>query len=111
MISAGIASLGNSSQGSAHTSLRRLYEEYPDRRDMIARAIAANPVGDDWPVLVETLQFAETTTQQLCLGALAELSHKPDKPEAYRTVIQTAAQAREKRGPGRDRPVAHVDGS
>jgi putative heme-binding domain-containing protein len=98
LITAGIASLGNSKAPSARAGLRRLYEQYPDRREVIARAIAANPVGDDWPVLVQTLQFADGTTQQLCLGALADLDRKPDKPDAFRIVIQTALKLGENGG-------------
>lgn len=90
LIAAGIASLGKSSSLSARASLRRLYEQYPDRRESIARAIAVNPVADDWSVLMRTVQFSDMTTQQLCLGALADLDHKPDKADEYRAVIQAA---------------------
>lgn len=98
LISAGTASLGNSSAPTARASLRRLYEQYPDRRESIARAIAVSPVADDWPVLLRTLQFADETTQQLCLGALADLDRKPDKADAYRTVIQAALRLKENGG-------------
>jgi len=98
LITAAIGSLGKSSAPAARASLRHLYEQYPDRRESIARAIAASPVADDWPVLVQTLKFADETTQQLCLGALADLEHKPDNAEAYRIVIQAALKLGENGG-------------
>jgi putative heme-binding domain-containing protein len=98
LIAPAIASLGKSSAPAAHASLRHLYEQYPDRRESIARAIADKPVADDWPVLVQTLTFADETTQQLCLGALADLDRKPDKADPYRIVIQSALKLGENGG-------------
>jgi putative heme-binding domain-containing protein len=98
LIAAAIGSLGKSSAPAARASLRHLYEQYPDRRESIARAIADSPVADDAPVLVQTLTFADGTTQQLCLGALADLSYKPDKAEPYRIVIQAALKLGDKGG-------------
>lgn len=98
LITAAIASLGKSGAPSARASLRHLYEQYPDRRESIARAIADHAVADDWAVLVQTLAFADATTQQICLGALADLARKPDKSDAYRVVIQTALKLGENGG-------------
>jgi putative membrane-bound dehydrogenase-like protein len=82
--------------------LRRLYDEHPDHRETIARAIADNPVEADWPLLVRTLQFADPTTMQLCLTALGDLSARPKNKDAepYRTVIQSALKLGESGGMG-----------
>jgi putative heme-binding domain-containing protein len=98
LITAGIASLGKSSSPSARASLRRLFEQYPDRRESIARAIATNPAAEDWSVLMRTLQFADKTTLQECLGALGDLNGRPKNAEEYRTVIQAALKMRRKGG-------------
>jgi putative membrane-bound dehydrogenase-like protein len=90
LIAAAIGSLGKSESPSVRAMLRRLYEDYPDRREMIARAVAAKPMGDDLPLLVRTLQFADSTTMQLCLESLGEIERRPDNADAYRTLIQAA---------------------
>jgi putative heme-binding domain-containing protein len=98
LITAAMASLGKSTSPSARASLRHLFEQYPDRRDTIARAIAANPTAEDWPVLIRTLQFASPTTMQECLGALRDLNRKPQNADEYRAVIQAALQLKRRGG-------------
>jgi putative membrane-bound dehydrogenase-like protein len=90
LVAAAIQSLGKSDSPTSRAMLRRLYEDYPDRRETIARAVAAKPLDDDLPLLVRTLQFADSTTMQLCLEALDEIPRRPDQADAYRTLIQAA---------------------
>jgi putative membrane-bound dehydrogenase-like protein len=90
LVAAAIQSLGKSQSPGGRAMLRRLYDDYPDRRDMIARAVAGKPMPDDLPLLVRTLQFADSTTMQLCLEALGEIDQRPENADAYRTLIQTA---------------------
>lgn len=100
LIAAAIQSLGKSTSQSARSILRRLYEQFPDRRDVIARAIADHPVPEDFPVLVRTLQFADETTAQLCLDALGQLDRRPENADGYRTVIQAALKLGKNGGRG-----------
>jgi putative heme-binding domain-containing protein len=90
LVAAAIQSLGKSDSPTSRALLRRLYEDYPDRRETIARAVAAKPMEEDLPVLVRTLQFADSTTMQLCLEALGEIERRPEKADDYRTLIQAA---------------------
>jgi len=90
LVAAAIQSLGKSDSPTGRAMLRRLYDDYPDRREMIARAVAARPTTDDLPLLVRTLQFADSTTMQLCLEALGDIDARPDKADVYRTLIQAA---------------------
>jgi putative membrane-bound dehydrogenase-like protein len=90
LVAAAIQSLGKSDSPTGRAMLRRLYEDYPDRREMIARAVAGKPMNDDLPLLVRTLQFADSTTMQLCLESLGNIEQRPDKADAYRTLIQAA---------------------
>jgi putative heme-binding domain-containing protein len=89
LIAAAIQSMGKSTSAGARALLRKLYEDHPDRREPIARGIAANPAPDDFPILIRTLSFADETTTQLCLAALRQLGRKPEKPDEYRAVIQS----------------------
>jgi putative membrane-bound dehydrogenase-like protein len=100
VIHAAIGLLAKKDSAPSRKLLRRLYEEHPDHREMIARAIAENPVEADWPVLVRTLQFADDTTMQLCLTALGNLSPRPKDAEPYRTVIQSALKLGKSGGMG-----------
>ena len=69
---------------------------------MIARAVAGKPMPEDLPLLVRTLQFADSTTMQLCLEVLGDIDQRPEKADAYRTLIQTALKLRSQRRPRRD---------
>ena len=90
IIDAAIHSLAKKTTTAARAVLYKLYEEHPDHREAIARAIADDPVAADEPVLIRTLQFADATTVQLCLTALGDLSLHPKEAEPYLRVIQTA---------------------
>ncbi|MCH7988209.1 MAG: hypothetical protein IID46_03555, partial [Planctomycetes bacterium] len=87
LITQSIQALGRSKSPSAKQSLRNLYETNPDRREQLARAMAARPANQDWPYLVRTLQFADPTTTQLSLAALRKLNRKPKKPDEFRAAI------------------------
>ncbi len=87
LIAVATESFSKSTSPATRALFRELFEKHPDQRDQLARAIAGNPVSEDWPILVRTLTFADDTTMQLCLGALRKLDVKPTKPEEYRAVI------------------------
>ena len=109
IIQAAIHSLAKKTDSvSSRALLRRLYDEHPDHRETIARAIADSPVEADCPVLIRTLQFADPTTMQLCLTALGDLSARPKDKDAepYRTVIQSALKLGEGGGMGAVRILA-----
>jgi len=87
LVAIAIEALGKSSEAGARETIRHFYEKNPDRREQIARAIADKPTADDWPLLVETLQFGDPTTLQLCLSGLKKLDRKPQKAEPFRLAI------------------------
>jgi putative heme-binding domain-containing protein len=90
IIDAAVHSLAKKKTTAARSVLYKLYEEHPDHREAIARAIADEPVAEDEPLLIRTLQFADATTVQLCLTALGDLSLHPKEAEPYLRVLQTA---------------------
>ncbi|MDA1214952.1 MAG: HEAT repeat domain-containing protein, partial [Planctomycetota bacterium] len=87
VVSVAIAAMARSQASVARESLRQLFETVPDRRDQIARAIAQNPVPEDWAIFVKALQFTDLTTAQLCVQALSKIEQQPEKPDAYRWLI------------------------
>jgi putative membrane-bound dehydrogenase-like protein len=93
-----IAALGRSSAPESQALLRRLYDEQPDRRGPLARSLAAHPSPDNWPYLLRSLEFADRTTLQVCLSALAKVERKAEKPEEFRAVIRAGLKLGESGG-------------
>ena len=84
----GIAAvLGGSRDPDAMTYLREVYENEPDRRVMLAMALAQQPDGENWPLLVRSLAIVEGSAAQEILLKLTQVDETPDNPEAYRQVI------------------------
>jgi len=98
LVSVAIESFSKSTQPETRALLRTLFERHPDRREQLARAMAEKPTPEDWPVLVRTLQFADDTTTQLCLGALRKLDRKPEQAEEYRSAILAGLKLQDRGG-------------
>lgn len=82
-----IDSLIKSSQPAAQVTLRRLFDQQADRRDQLARGLAAHPSAENAPFYLRGIQSGDGTTAQQCLQALEKSDVKTDKAEDYRTVI------------------------
>ncbi len=92
----GIAAvLGGSRDPGAMTYLREVYENEPDRRVMLAMALAQEPGGDNWPLLIRSLSIVEGSAAQEILIKLAQVDDVPESPEAYRQVIVRGLMLRE----------------
>jgi putative heme-binding domain-containing protein len=87
MLSAAIEALGRSRSPDSKATLRKLFDQHADRRDLLARAIAQTPRPDDFPYLIRSLQSGNATTTQICLQALGRLRRKATKPEEWRAAI------------------------
>jgi putative heme-binding domain-containing protein len=95
----GIAAvLGNSRDPEAMAYLREVYESEPDRRVMLAMALAQQPEADNWPLLVRSLPIVEGAAAQEILIKLGQVDQTPDEPEAYRQVIIRGLMLRENGG-------------
>ena len=89
------AVLGASGDADAMAYLRELYESEPDRRVSIAMALAQQPEGENWPLLVRSLSIVEGAAAQEILTRLAGVDEKPTEPEAFRQVILRGLLLRE----------------
>jgi putative heme-binding domain-containing protein len=84
----GIAALLSASkQPEALKYLRELFEREPDRRQILAMGLAAEPEGENWPLLVRGMAVAEGEPARFILGQLAQVPRKPDAPEPLRQAI------------------------
>ncbi len=85
--------LGTCGTDSGRLALRRLFDLDPERRNPIARALAAQPTSDDRPILVEGLLTNDRNTALAVLKALIrqETSSGGD-PQALRNLLIMARQ-------------------
>jgi putative heme-binding domain-containing protein len=82
--------LGQSELPEAKAALRRLAESDPDRRDLIARSLAARPSADDLPILLGALASRDGNTVNAAVNALKAIDAKPAGPEPLRALILMA---------------------
>ncbi|MES2791668.1 MAG: HEAT repeat domain-containing protein, partial [Planctomycetota bacterium] len=82
-----IDSLIKSTQPAAQVTLRRLFDQQADRRDQLARGLAAHPSLDNAAYYLRGIQSGDGTTAQQCLQALEKSGFNTEKAEDYRTVI------------------------
>ncbi|MDX1962124.1 MAG: HEAT repeat domain-containing protein [Pirellulales bacterium] len=82
-----VAVLGRSGDAVSQEYLREVYQRDPGRRGYIAMALAQQPAGKNWPILVQSLTVVDGIFAQEVLAKLATVSQRPDQPEALRQVI------------------------
>ncbi len=98
LVTLAIEALGRSAAADARLALRQLYETNPDRREQLARAVSQRPTAGDWSLLMRTLQFADPTTMQLCLGALGQIDRHPEQADEFRGVLLAGLKLRNQGG-------------
>jgi putative heme-binding domain-containing protein len=97
MLSTGVAAvLGRSGQDDAMAYLRDVFEAIPERRPEMAMALAQNPGGENWPLLLRALPVVEGPAAQEVLTKLAQVSRVPEEPEPLRQVILIGLKMDEK---------------
>lgn len=87
LVQAALESLTKSQTPSAQATLRKLFDDYPDRRNVIARGLAAQPTAENAPYYLRALLLADLTTLQQTLQALRQTEFKPEQSEPYRAAI------------------------
>lgn len=82
-----IEALGRSGEPATQAALRKLFDEQPDFRNALARAMARQPDDENWPYLVRSLDFADPTTLQMVIAGLQKSLRRPDAPAEIRALI------------------------
>jgi putative heme-binding domain-containing protein len=75
--------------------LRYIYEHEPERRSVIAMALAQSPDGENWPALVRSLPVLEGAAAMEVLSSLTKTSRVPEDPEPIRQVILLGLRLKE----------------
>ena len=67
--------------------LREVFGRDPDRRPVLVLALAMQPAGDNWPLLVQALPSLEGAPAQEVMRRLATVDRRPEGSEPLRQVI------------------------
>ncbi|MEX2287932.1 MAG: HEAT repeat domain-containing protein [Planctomycetaceae bacterium] len=92
LITVSLEALGKDASPTAQESLRKLFDAFPDRRDILARQLAQHPSEASWTHLVRSLTFGDSTTMQLAIRALHQVEKKPRNADDIRAVILAGLQ-------------------
>lgn len=85
-----VAALAQHGDSVAQEYLRQLWEIDPDRRHLIALALAQSPDGENWNYLVRSLPILEGDTLVEVLRKLIDVPKAPAEPEYIRQLILAA---------------------
>jgi putative heme-binding domain-containing protein len=99
-----VALLATRDQADAQAYLRELWRDEPQRRAVIAMALAAHPGGENWDYLVRSLNLVDAEAGTDVVAALRTVDIATDDPMALRHLILLGLRA-EKAG----RPFENVE--
>ncbi len=94
-----IAMLASSDDEKSAAYLRQLWRGEPERRAVVAMALAQNPDGDNWDYLVRSLNVLEDQTAGEVVKALQSVSVATDDPMAIRQLILLGVRAEKQEAP------------
>ncbi len=82
-----VATLGRFPEADSLAYLYEIYKTQPERRAPVAMSLTANPSGDNWNLLVDSLKIIDGVAAGDVLHALSQVPQKPETAEPYRHVI------------------------
>lgn len=88
-----IAMLASAGDEDSAAYLRQLWRNEPERRAVIAMALAQNPDGENWDYLVRSLNILEDQTAEEVVKALQKVPVATDDPMALRQLILLGVRA------------------
>lgn len=90
-----IAMLATRSDQESTAHLRKIWRAEPERRAVVALALAQNPDGDNWDYLVRSLNILRGDAAESVVEALAGVRVATDDPMALRQLILLGVRAEE----------------
>ncbi len=87
-----IAMLATSTEESSAEYLRNLWRNEPERRSLVAMALAQKPDGENWDYLVRSLNILEEGNNEDVVEALTSVQVATDDPMALRQLILIGLQ-------------------
>lgn len=92
-----IAMLATATDGDSDAYLRGLWRAEPERRAIVAMALAQKPDGENWDYLVRSLNVLEDQAATEVVGALSSVPIATDDPMAIRQLILLGLRAEQKK--------------
>ncbi|TWT52797.1 Cytochrome c [Rubripirellula amarantea] len=93
-----IAMLATASDKKSGEYLRKLWRDEPERRSVIAMALAQKPDGENWDYLVRTLSVLDEDTSGEVIKALQGVPIATDDPMALRQLILLGLRSENEKG-------------
>ena len=90
-----IAMLATATNEESGSYLRELWRNEPERRAVVAMALAQNPDGENWDYLVRSLNVLEDQAADEVVKALRTVKVATDDPMAIRQLILLGVRAQE----------------
>lgn len=81
------AVLGESGDADGMAYLREVFEQQPERRKTVAMALAQDPSGENWPLLMQSLPILDAPAAQEVVAQLLKSERASDEPEHLRQII------------------------
>lgn len=82
-----IAILAGSGDDKSMDYLKEIWFRDPERRSMVALGLAENPEGENWTLLVASLQDLDEKSGGRVLSQLRSVNQRPEEVEYYRQLI------------------------
>jgi putative heme-binding domain-containing protein len=104
-----LAVMARSGDEASMTYLRKVWEDWPERRQSAALGLAQQPDGPNWTYLVRTMPVLEPAAAREICARLTHVSQAPDEPDPYRQAILLGLKMRQK-DPEREDAAANAIG-
>lgn len=91
-----LAVLARSGDPASLAYLRKVWDEWPERRQAATLGLAQHPSGENWPYLVKSLAFLDPAAGREICAKLTYVDQAPDEPEPYRQAILMGLKMRKK---------------
>ncbi len=105
-----IAVMGESGDPVSMDFLRGQYPNDPDKQAYLAMALAQQPAGANWPLLIDALHVVDGGAARMVLHALATVDQAPEEAQPYRFVIIRGLELAEAGGGGAIELLEHWTG-
>jgi putative heme-binding domain-containing protein len=104
-----LAVLARSGDSASMAFLRKVFDDYPERRQAAVLGLAQLPGGENWPYLLRSMPLLEPPAAREICAKLTEVDQAPDEPEPYRQAILLGLKMR-KKDPEKDDAAANALG-
>ncbi|HEX5106632.1 MAG TPA: c-type cytochrome, partial [Pirellulaceae bacterium] len=104
-----VAVLARSGDVDSMTYLRKVWDESPERRPVVAVGLAQHPSGENWSYVLRSLPVLEPLAATGVCRKLTDVEQAPEEAEPYRQVILLGLKMRQKEPEKEDAAAPALD--